>query len=64
MAEPLKFKIRVGWDNPKAFRALKSLVRNLESVEEDFEYRDDVKEAIRAARYLVKNMNACVIPSE
>lgn len=60
MAGLVPVQIKVAWKNPKALRALKSLARNLESVAEDFEYREDVKEAIRAARYLAKAVTVVV----
>lgn len=40
----------------KAMRALALVLEVLNEVAEDFEYREDVKRAVRAARYLTKNV--------
>lgn len=49
-------RMSVVWTNERAVNALNVLLRTLEEVGEDFEYRDDVKRAIRAARFLAKNV--------
>lgn len=49
--------VRLVLENPKAYRALKVLVSVLEDVAEDFGYRDDVKRAVRAGKYLSRNVS-------
>lgn len=48
--------VRLVVDNPKAIRALKVVLECLSDVAEDFEYRDDVKNAVKAARYLNRHL--------
>lgn len=55
MAESV-VRMRVVLANPKARKALLSLANNLESLAEDFEYREDVRKAVKAARYLYRNL--------
>lgn len=42
--------------NKKALRAIAVIIDALNDVSEDFAYRDDVARALRAARYLMKNV--------
>jgi hypothetical protein len=58
MSKPntVEVPIRLVVENPKAFHALRVIASTLEDVAEDFEYRDDVKRAIKAAKYLIKNL--------
>lgn len=45
----------------KSLRALRIMLDVLSDVAEDFEYRKDVKRAVRAARHLVKHVQlGCV----
>lgn len=40
----------------KSIKALRVILETLEDVASDFEYRDDVKRAIRAAKHLIRNV--------
>ena len=42
--------------NPKALRAVSCIGTVMQSIAEDFEYRDDVKRAVRACNYLFKHL--------
>lgn len=52
----VRIRAEVVWTNKRAIRALAILAETLESVGEDFSYRDDVQRALRACRYLGKHV--------
>jgi len=51
-----KVTVKLTFANPKCVRALRRVLETLEDLAEDFAYRDDVKKAVRAAKYLRNNM--------
>lgn len=59
-----RVQIRMEVTNPKAQRALVVLAKELASIAEDFAYRDDLRNAVRAANYLAKNLTYTVVSSE
>lgn len=48
--------VRLQWKNKKALRAVGRANQLLESLEEDFPYRPEVKQARKALRYAMKNI--------
>lgn len=48
--------IRATWENKKAMRAFNKVLEVLEDVAEDFPYRGDVQNAVKAARYAAKHL--------
>lgn len=53
--------IDVQWKNERALAALRVLLQTLQDVAEDFPYRDDVKNAVKAANYLAKNVTTSLV---
>lgn len=57
MAEQsIEVRMSVVWTNERAADALNVLVNTLNEISDDFSYRDDVKRALRAARYLARHV--------
>jgi hypothetical protein len=56
-------RVKVVLDNKKALRAFGLVLRTLADVAEDMPWRDDVKQAVKAARYARKNLKAKEIVS-
>lgn len=54
---PVTVNVRLVLTNAKAFRAINCIANVLKDVAEDFDYRDDVKRALRAAVYLGKHID-------
>src|SRR5262249_10151379 len=55
MAQP-HLTISVTLENKKALPALRKVVDVLEDLAEDFDYRQDVKEAVKAGKYALKHL--------
>lgn len=49
-------EVDIAFKTTKAFRALQCVFDVMEDLAEDFEYRDDVKRAVKACRYLSNNV--------
>lgn len=60
MAKPQKITVSLAWKDKKCLRALGVILRTLQDVSEDFDYRDDVQRAARAAKYLMKHVTVAV----
>lgn len=50
--KPIMFELDIAWTKSKAFRALQCVFDVMSDIAEDFEYREDVKKAVKACRYL------------
>jgi hypothetical protein len=50
--------MRVVFRNRKAIRAMRKVVEVINDVAEDMPWRDDVKQAVKAGRYAIGNMQA------
>lgn len=48
--------VRVQWKNKNALRAVGRAIQLLESLEEDFPYRPEVRYARKALRYAIRNI--------
>jgi hypothetical protein len=57
---PQNITVSVAFGNPKAVRAFRKVARVLADVAEDFGYREDVKDAVKAARYAAKHLTCRV----
>lgn len=57
-----RLTISATFKNQKALRALRKVTEVLEDVAEDFGYRDDVKQAVKAARYAARHIGVEVRP--
>lgn len=60
----LKAKVTYRITNRKALRALGRVREVLEDVAEDFGYRDDVKDAVKALNYALRRLGAKVEPDD
>lgn len=49
-------EVDIAFKTTKAFRALQVVFDVMEDLAEDFEYRDDIKRAVKACRYLSNNV--------
>lgn len=55
MAEP-HITVSLAWKDKKCLRALGVILRSLQDVSEDFGYREDVRKAVNATKYLMRNV--------
>lgn len=56
MAEMLPFRVEIQFDDAKVLAALRVVNRTMEDVAEDFPYREDVKNAVKAVNYLMRHV--------
>lgn len=52
----VSLNVRLEWENRKAISAFRKVVEVLEEIAEDFPYREDVQQAIRAGRYAANHI--------
>lgn len=50
------FRIELQFTNKRAMRAMSVILETLEDIQEDFEYRQDVRRAIKAANYVMRHV--------